>query len=124
MAYKKISQLPEATEVNQNDLLLISDILGSLSKKLPFSTLSTTLNTPDLNGRFQEGTSYTINRDAEGLVSTITTTFGTVTKTFTFTRDIDSFVSSVNIANSDASFNKTYTFNRDSEGVVTSVTIS
>jgi hypothetical protein len=124
MAFKKVSDLTQATGIDLQDLFLLSDMLGLTSKKLSFETLQNSLNVSDLNGRLQEGSSYTINRDSEGLVSTIETTFGSVTKTFTFARDVNSYVSSVNIHNSDDSYDKTYTFVRDSEGVVTSITIS
>lgn len=124
MAFKKVSDLTQATGIDLQDLFLLSDMLGLTSKKLSFETLQNSLNVSDLNGRLQEGSSYTINRDSEGLVSTIETTFGSVTKTFTFTRDVNSYVSSVNIHNSDDSYDKTYTFVRDPEGIVTSITIS
>jgi hypothetical protein len=87
--------------------------------------LANSLNTFDLNGRFAEGNSFEINRDSEGLVISITTTLpNSVIKTFSFSRNIEGFVDSVNIQNSDLSYNKTYTFVRDSEGLVTEITIS
>lgn len=124
MAYKKVSQLVEALGIDQSDLFLLSDMLGLTSKKVTFQTLSGSLNTTDLNGRFQEGSSYTINRDSEGLVSSITTTFNTITKTFTFNRNSDSIVTSINVHNSDNSYDKTYTFVRNGDGIVTSILVS
>lgn len=128
MAFKKISDLVEALEISPEDLFLLSDMVAASSKKVTFATLSGSLsqeiNVNDLNGRFQEGSSYDISRDGDGLVSSISTTFGAITKTFTFSRDLESNVSSVNVHNSDNSYNKTYTFVRDSEGVVTSILIS
>lgn len=124
MAFKKVSDLVEALEISQQDLFLLSDMLGLTSKKVTFDTLSTALNTSDLNGRFEEGSEWTINRDTEGLVSSLSTVFGTVTKTFTITRNSESQVSTVNIHNSDNSYDKTYTFVRDAEGIVNSISIS
>lgn len=124
MAYRKVSELVEALEISQQDLFLLSDMLGLTSKKITFDTLSNSLNTPDLNGRYQEGSAWTINRDAENLVSSLSTVFGTVTKTFTITRNSESQVETVNIHNSDDSYDKTYTFVRDVEGIVTSISIS
>ena len=124
MIYKKLSDLVESLVLAQDDLFLMSDVVGHESKKIKFSTLTQEFNTYDLNGRFQEGSGYTINKDSEGLVSSITTTFGAVTKTFSFARDVDSNVSSVTIHNSDSSYNKVYTFHRDGDGMVTSVSIS
>ena len=125
MAYKKVSDLLQATEIQQQDLFLLSDMLGLTSKKVTFNLLSESLNTVDLNGRMQEGSSYTINRDVNGFVSSITTELpNSVTKTFSFTRDVNDLVSTVTIHNSDSSYNKVYTFVRDSEGLVTSINIS
>lgn len=125
MAYKKVSDLLQATEIQQQDLFLLSDMLGLTSKKVTFNLLADSLNTTDLNGRLAEGSSYTINRDINGLVTSITTQLpDSVIKTFTFTRDMNDSVSTVNISNSDSSYNKTYTFVRDADGLVTSINIS
>ena len=124
MAYKKVSELNQATVVHDNDLFLLSDMLGLTSRKLTFATLGQSLNTPDLNGRFQEGSEYLVSRDGEGLVSSISTQFNGITKTLTFVRDSDSIVTAININNSDASYDKTYTILRDENGLVTSISIS
>jgi len=125
MAYKKVSDLLQATEIQQQDLFLLSDMLGLTSKKVTFELLSESLNTTDINGRFQEGSSYEINRDVNGLVTSITTELpNSVVKTFSFTRDGNDLVSTVTITNSDMSYNKVYTFVRDSDGLVTGMDIS
>lgn len=123
MAFRKISQLPEALSLEANDLFLLSDMLGLTSRRIRVETLGQVFGTYDLNGRYREGSSWEITRDSDGFVTTVATQIGSVTKTYTFNRDMDSSVNSVQITTSDSSYTKTYTFVR-SEGVVTSIQIT
>ncbi|MFA5071314.1 MAG: hypothetical protein WC511_02975 [Candidatus Pacearchaeota archaeon] len=79
----------------------------------------------DIQHRFSEFSAYTINRDPDGFVGSIVAPlFGGVDKTWSFTRDINGMVQTINIHKSDNSYDKTYTFNRTTDGFVTSVVIS
>lgn len=123
MAFRKISQLPEALSAEAEDIFLVSDLLGLTSRRISVETLGQVFGTYDLNGRYREGSSWEITRDSDGFVTTVATQIGSVTKTYTFNRDLDSSVVSVSITTSDSSYTKTYTFVR-SEGVVTSIQIT
>ena len=79
----------------------------------------------DLIGRYGEGDSYTIVRDPEGFVSSISTLISEgVTKTWEFSRDVSGLVQTIHIGTTDSSYDKTYTFARDENGFVSSITIS
>lgn len=78
----------------------------------------------DLWGRFGEG-SYTVNRDLDGLVSSVTTLVGgTVLKTFSFTRDSEDRVATIVVTTSDGSFSRTYSTQRDPEGIITGIDVA
>jgi hypothetical protein len=79
----------------------------------------------DIQHRYSEKTSYTLSRDSEGFVNTIVTPLSlSVSKTWTFARNPEGLVATVNIHMSDNSYDKTYTFNRDLNGLVTNIVIS
>ena len=79
----------------------------------------------DLVGRYAEGSSYVMNRDSEGFVGTIITDFGGgLTKTWTFSRDVNGIVQTINIHKSDNTYDKTYSFVRNPDGFVSSIAIS
>lgn len=134
MAFKKVSELLEATGINEGDLFLLVDVLANQSKKVSFNVLQSALSLAFTSSEIHNDSTVLGDNITEALNniqagSTIPASLYDIMgrygegSEYSFVRGIDGFVNSISTPLA-GGVTKTWDFSRDISGLVQTIHIS